>query len=162
MTVETDEIVALYLKLKWSTILKLNWMFWLFWLNWMFWLVRTVSMEAVRTQSSVQAYRRPTESLSLKCIRDIIKTSSGIPRKSSEVFGNFRKSQKRLNDLRAIFGNVREIVGNLRPIFARAPPARASFYSSACYAGYWMVIGWDRGHFFLIRGERQNDSLLIG
>ena len=87
------------------------------------------------------SYRSMTSGLSLKLylIRwCIIETSSGLPRKSSAIFGNLRKSSEILGKCSGtfvwyseqfwkIFGNLRKVVGNLRKIIKT--PSSACLYN---------------------------------
>ena len=60
--------------------------------------------------------------------RCMIETSSGLPRKSSAIFGNLRKflenvrerSSRLRNNVLKSFGNLRKVVGNLRKIIKNA------------------------------------------
>ena len=75
----------------------------------------------------------------------MIKISSGLPRKSSGIFGNLRKFWEIFGNVRLAFGtnlgnfgNLREVVGNLRKIVKnaviRTRTLHVSFYANLqCY-----------------------------
>ena len=66
----------------------------------------------------------------------MIKTSSGLPRKSSAIFGKFRKSsdnvRQRLCDLWTKFGKSSEIFGQWSEIFGKSSktPSAVCLYNN--------------------------------
>ena len=51
----------------------------------------------------------------------MIETSSGLPRKSSGIFGHLRTSVEIFGDSRKMFGNVRLAFGTILEIFGNLP-----------------------------------------